>query len=90
MLNRKYLYVMNITYNLKIKIQNSRTLNIGHTRRRQKTKTKKPTQYVLDTTIRKQAQLTKTRHEPSHKQPEKLVQRYFYCTKYTKYAMQVE
>ena len=33
-------------------------------------KQKKPTQCVLDATIRKQKQITLIRHEPSYKQPE--------------------
>jgi hypothetical protein len=35
-----------------------------------KTKTKNTTQYVLDTTMRKQTQITHTRHQPSNKQLE--------------------
>jgi hypothetical protein len=31
---------------------------------------KKPTQCALDTTLRKQTQITLIRHEPSYKQPE--------------------
>jgi hypothetical protein len=47
----------------------------GHTRQRKKQiqankKTKKPTQCALDTTIRKQTQITLIRHEPSYKQLE--------------------
>ena len=66
------------------KTQHRETGSIGYTRRRQtKHNTEKlaaygtqdedkqnTTQYVLDTTIRKQTQITSTRHEPSYKQLE--------------------
>ena len=54
--------------------QNGQSIEIGnacHTRQRIKTKqktSKKRTQCALDTTIRKQAQITLIRHEPSYKQ----------------------
>jgi len=35
-------------------------------------KTKTTTQYVLDTTIRKQTQITQIRHEPTYKQNDEL------------------
>jgi hypothetical protein len=52
--------------------QSIETGNAGHTRKRIKTKqnTKNPTQCALDTTIRKQTQITLIRHEPSYKQLE--------------------
>ena len=52
--------------------QSIETGNAGHTRQRIKTKQKhkKPTQCALDTTIRKQTQITLIRHEPSYKQQE--------------------
>ena len=40
---------------------------IGYTRRNKKQK-KNTTQYALDTTIRKQAEITSVRHAPSYKQ----------------------
>ena len=49
------------------------TGNAGHTRQRLKNQTKtfkKRTQCALDTTIRKQTQITLIRHEPSYKQLE--------------------
>ena len=45
--------------------QSIETGNTGHTRQRKKT-----TQCALDTTIRKQTQITLIRHEPSYKQLE--------------------
>ena len=43
---------------------------------------KSTTQYVLDTTIRKQAQITQTKHESSHKQLEAKTNRtLFLCGK---------
>jgi hypothetical protein len=50
--------------------QSIETGNSGHTRKRIKTKQKhkKPTQCALDTTIRKQTQITLIRYEPSYKQ----------------------
>ena len=52
--------------------QSIETGNAGHTRQRIKTNknTKNPTQCALDTTIRKQTQITLIRHEPSYKQLE--------------------
>jgi hypothetical protein len=46
--------------------QSRETCNIEYTRRRKKEKN----QYVLDTTIGKQTQITVIRHEPSYKQLE--------------------
>ena len=54
--------------------QNGQTIETGnacHTKQRIKTKqkqAKKRTQYALDTTVRKQTQITLIRHEPSYKQ----------------------
>ena len=75
---RKYKYwikewlhgdICNITLeNTKGAIKNGQfreTDNIEYTRRRQQINT---TQYVLDTTVRKQTQITSIRHEPSYKQ----------------------
>ena len=52
--------------------QSIETGNAGHTRKRMKTKQKpqNPTQCALDTTFRKQTQITLIRHEPSYKQLE--------------------
>ena len=52
--------------------QSIETSNAGHTRQnKNQTKTnKKRTQCALDTTIRKQTQITLIRHEPSYKQLE--------------------
>ena len=52
--------------------QSIETGKAGHTRKRMKTKQKpkNPTQCALDTTIRKQTQITLIRHEPSYKQLE--------------------
>jgi len=51
--------------------QSRETGNTGYTRNSTKTKkTENTTQYVLDTTIHKQTQITETRHEPSYKQLE--------------------
>jgi len=52
--------------------QSIETGNADHTRRRMKTKQKHPekTQRALNTTIRKQTQITLIRHEPSYKQLE--------------------
>jgi len=53
--------------------QSRETGNIGYTRRKNKTKKKTKhtyTQYVLDTTIRKQTQITYIRSESSRKQLE--------------------
>jgi galactose mutarotase-like enzyme len=62
--------------------QSIETGNAGHTRQRIKTKQKhkKPTKCALDTTIRKQTQITLIRHEPSYKQLEvKMNQPSFVC-----------
>ena len=53
--------------------QSIETGNTGHRRQRNKQKQKQkqkktPTQCALDTTIRKQTQITLIRHEPSYKQ----------------------
>jgi hypothetical protein len=61
--------------NTEVATQNGQSIetgNAGHTRQRIKTKQihKKPTQCALDTTIRKQTQITLIRHEPSYKQLE--------------------
>jgi len=55
-----------------IKIGKSReTGTYGYIRHKTRTnKTKHTTQYVWDTTTRKQTQITWTRHESSYKQPE--------------------
>jgi hypothetical protein len=47
--------------------QSRETGNIGYTRQR---KTKKTTQYVLETTMRKQTQVTLIKHEPCYKELE--------------------
>ena len=41
--------------------------------------TENTTQYVLDTTIRKQTQITLIRHEPSYKQLQVMTNRTFYA-----------
>jgi hypothetical protein len=53
------------------KRQSRQTGNIRYTRRRKEEKqNKNTTQYALDTTIRKQTQITQIRHAPSYKQLE--------------------
>ena len=53
------------------KRQSRQTGNIRYTRRRkEETQNKNTTQYALDTTIRKQTQITQIRHAPSYKQLE--------------------
>jgi hypothetical protein len=53
------------------KRQSRQTGNIRYIRRRKEEKqNKNTTQYALDTTIRKQTQITQIRHAPSYKQLE--------------------
>ena len=53
------------------KRQSRQTGNIRYIRRRkEETQNKNTTQYALDTTIRKQTQITQIRHAPSYKKLE--------------------
>jgi hypothetical protein len=50
--------------------QSRETGNTGHKEKNKNKNKKSPTQCALDTTIRKQTQITLIRHEPSYKQLE--------------------